>query len=132
MPEAFLANLIQIPSEDSWCSLSHACHAAGDSNGSASSSTAHGLPQQGPRDHQPLDLRRPLVDLGDLGVAVVALGRELLRVAVAAEDLDRLAGLAAGDRAGEQLRLRALDAVRVPGLLEPRGAPHERARRLDL
>ena len=44
-------------------------------------------------DHEALDLARALVDLGDLGVAVVALDRELLRVAVAAEDLDRLARL---------------------------------------
>src|SRR4051794_32115456 len=132
MPEAFLANLIQIPSEDSWCSVSHASHAAGDSNASASSSTAHGLPQQRPRDHQPLDLRGPLVDLGDLGVAVVALGRELLRVAVAAEDLDRLARLAARNAAGEQLGLRALDGVRAAGVLQARRAPDQRARRLDL
>src|SRR3712207_8938909 len=47
------------------------------------------------RDHEPLDLARPLVDLGDLRVAVVALDGELLRVAVAAQDLDRLGRLAA-------------------------------------
>ena len=44
-------------------------------------------------DHEPLDLARALVDLRDLRVAVVALDRELLRVPVAAEDLDRLGGL---------------------------------------
>ena len=53
--------------------------------------------QQRAGDDQALDLARALVDLGDLGVAVVALGRELLRVAVAAEDLDRLAGPAPRD-----------------------------------
>src|SRR3954447_8502780 len=90
------------------------------------------IAQEGAGDDEPLDLARALVDLGHLGVAVVALGRELLRVAVAAEDLDRLAGLAAGDGAREQLRLRALDAVRPSGLLEPRRAPDQRARRLDL
>src|SRR3954452_20446217 len=59
---------------------------------------AHGVTEEGPRDDQPLALARPLVDLGDLGIAVVPLRRELLRVAVAAENLDRLAGLAARDR----------------------------------
>ena len=62
-----------------------------------SGATPHRLAEQRAGDHEPLDLARALVDLGDLGVAVVALGRELLRVAVAAEDLDRLAGLAARD-----------------------------------
>ena len=94
--------------------------------------TAHCFTEQGTSDDEPLDLARALVDLGDLGVAVVALRRELLGVAVAAEDLDRLAGLAAGDRGGEELGLRALDAVRAAGLLQPRGAPHERAGGLDL
>src|SRR3954462_9921369 len=53
---------------------------------------AHPLPEQRARDGEPLDLARALVDLRDLGVAVVALGGELLGVAVAAEHLDRLAG----------------------------------------
>src|SRR6476469_1164800 len=88
--------------------------------------------EQRPGDHEALDLRRPLVDLRDLGVAVVALGRELLGVAVAAEDLDRLAGPVAGDAGGEELRVRAVDRVRVAGLLQARGAPGERAGRLDL
>src|SRR5919107_3643139 len=48
--------------------------------------------QQRTCDDKALDLAGALVDLGDLRVPVVALGRELLRVAVAAEDLDRLAG----------------------------------------
>src|SRR5262249_46395191 len=90
------------------------------------------LPKQGAGDDEALDLARALVDLRDLGVAVVALRRELLRVAVAAEDLDRLAGRPARDGGGEQLRLRPLDAVRAPGLLQPRRAPRQGARRLDL
>src|SRR5262245_10525928 len=55
------------------------------------------LPQSedGAGDDEPLDLARALVDLGDLRVALVPLDGELLRVAVPAEDLDRLAGLAA-------------------------------------
>src|SRR4051794_19038992 len=86
-------------------------------------SAASGVAKEGAGDHEPLDLARALVDLGDLGVAVVALGRELLRVAVAAQHLDRLAGLPARDRAREQLGLRALDRVRVAGLLQTGGAP---------
>jgi hypothetical protein len=39
-----------------------------------------------------LDLRRALVDLEELGVAHQLLDRVLLRVAVAAEDLDRVGG----------------------------------------
>jgi hypothetical protein len=90
-----------------------------------------GFAEQRAGDHEPLDLARALVDLGDLRVAVVALGGELLRVAVAAEDLDRLAGLAARDGAREQLRLRALDRVRLAGLLEPAARQSARGR-LDL
>src|SRR5215213_5020243 len=132
MPLAFLANLIQIPSEVSWCSSSHASNAAALSNGIASSSTPHRLAEERPRDDEPLDLRGPLVDLRDLGVAVVALGRELLRVAVAAEDLDRLAGLRPGHAAREQLCLRPLDGVRAARVLQARGAPRECPRGLDL
>src|SRR6266511_3420423 len=65
-----------------------------------------------PGDHETLDLARPLVDLRDLGVAVVALDRELLGVAVAAQNLDRLRRLPARHLRREQLRLRAL--LRVP------------------
>src|SRR5438132_14067877 len=50
-------------------------------------------PEDRPGDHEPLDLARPLVDLRDLRVAVVALNRKLLGVPVSAEDLDRLARL---------------------------------------
>ena len=52
-------------------------------------------PEDAAGDHQALHLARALVDLGDLRVPVVALDGELLRVAVAAEDLDRLGGLRA-------------------------------------
>src|SRR6185503_15061844 len=43
------------------------------------------------RDDEIHDLARSLVDLRDLRVAVVALGREVGEVTVAAEDLDALA-----------------------------------------
>src|SRR4051794_7492718 len=65
--------------------------------------------QQRSRDHGALDLRRALVDLGDLGVAVEALGGEARRVPVAAQALDRLAGPPPCHAGGEQLGLRALD-----------------------
>src|SRR5215218_4686454 len=97
-----------------------------------SGDAASGVTEQGTGDDKPLDLARPLVDLGHLGVAVVALERELPRVAGAADHLDRLPRLAACDRRGEQLCLRALDRVRLAGLLEPRGAPRQCPRRLDL
>src|SRR4029453_19008772 len=84
------------------------------------------------RDHEALDLARALIDLGDLRVAVVPLDRELLRVAVAAEDLDRLAGGPARRLRGEELGLGALLGVREPLLLAPRGPVDEQARRIDL
>src|SRR3954471_3284496 len=81
-------------------------------------------------DHEPLDLARALVDLRDLRVAVVALDRKLLRVAVAAEHLDRLGSLAARHLGREQLRLRTLLGVPPALLLEPRCAVDEQARRV--
>ncbi len=84
---------------------------------------------------EPLDLARALVDLGDLRVAVVALDRELLLVAVAAEDLDRLRLVHGGApyRRGEELRLRARLGVRLLRLLQPRRAAGiEQARGVDL
>src|SRR5262245_30101483 len=65
-----------------------------------------------PGDHEPLDLARAFVDLRDLRVAVVALDREFLRVAVAAQDLDRLGRLPSSHLGGEELRLGALLRVR--------------------
>src|SRR5438874_12003017 len=70
-------------------------------------------------DHEPLDLARPLVDLGDLRVAVVALHRKLLRVAVAAEDLDGLPSLPPRGLRRKELSLRALLPVRPALLLQP-------------
>src|SRR5205814_4660021 len=90
------------------------------------------LPEDLARDHEPLDLARPLVDLRDLRVAVVALDRELLRVPVAAEDLDRLARLPARHLGGEELRLRPRLGMRKPVLPEPRRPVREEPRRVDL
>src|SRR6185437_6985396 len=100
------------------------------------SSTSGGRPLLQPEDRagddEPLDLARSLVDLGDLRVAVVALDRELLRVAVAAEDLDRLARLPPRHLGGEELGLRAGLGVRQVVLLQPRGAVDEQAGGVDL
>src|SRR5665647_2090661 len=63
-------------------------------------------------DHQPLDLARAFVDLRDLRVAEVPLDRVLGHVAIAAEDLDRLARSLVRDVGCEQLRHRGLLAVR--------------------
>src|ERR1700733_12023523 len=62
-------------------------------------------------DHHALDLAGALVDLGDLRVAEVPLDRELGDVAVAAEDLDPLAGSAVGDVRRVQLGHRGLAVV---------------------
>src|SRR5688572_17481575 len=71
-------------------------------------------PQEVAGDHDSLDLARALVDLGDLRVAVVPLGRELARVAVAAEHLDRVLARLDGDPRREQLRHRSLSPVGLP------------------
>src|SRR4029077_13189174 len=77
------------------------------------------------RDYEALDLARAFVDLGDLRIPVVALDRELLRVAVPAEDLDRLGRLPPGHLGGEQLRLRPRLGVRFAALLELGGPVDE-------
>src|SRR2546423_13724032 len=67
----------------------------------------------GAGDDQSLDLRGALEDRPDLGVAVHPLNRELARVAVAAQDLNRALGRPDGDLAGLQLRHRALRSLEV-------------------
>ena len=69
----------------------------------ASSPRGISVPQQRVRDDLPLDLRGALEDGGQPGVAPVALDRVLSGVAVAAEDLQRLAGHPLGGLAGHQL-----------------------------
>src|SRR5439155_998814 len=83
-------------------------------------------------DHEPLDLARSLVDLGDLRVAVIPLDGELLRVAVATEDLDRLSGLAARHLGREELGLGPRLRMRHVLLLEPGSAVDEEPGRVDL
>src|SRR2546426_9417867 len=93
---------------------------------------AVGVTEDAPCDHQALNLAGSFVDLRDLGVAEVALHRELLRVAVAAEDLDRLGRLAARLLGREELRLGALLLVRLTLLLQPRRPVREQPRGVDL
>src|SRR5438093_1016694 len=65
----------------------------------------------GPRDHDALDLGGPLEDRVDLGVPVPLLHREVLDVAVAAEDLDGLLGHRHRGLARLQLRHRAFGVI---------------------
>src|SRR4051812_6372530 len=57
---------------------------------------------EGAGDHHPLDLVGALEDLHHLGLAHVALDREVAGVAVAAEDLDRVGGDLHGVVGGDQ------------------------------
>jgi len=74
------------------------------------------IAEQAAGNYEPLNLAGSFVDLGDLGVAEIALGREVLGVAVAAKDLDRLAGPVPRDAAGKELGLRPFDRVRKASL----------------
>src|SRR5215207_3793461 len=62
-----------------------------------------------PYDHEPLDLRGPLVDLEQLRVAHELLDRVLLDVPVAAEDLDGVGGHFHRRIGGEPLRVGRLE-----------------------
>src|SRR5438093_12979136 len=55
------------------------------------------------RDDELHDLAGPLIDLGDLRVAVMALGREVFQIAIAPEDLHAIAAGFDRDVAGEKL-----------------------------
>src|SRR5260221_9005054 len=89
------------------------------------------VPEQAARDHQPLDLAGAFVDLHHPGVAVVALDRVLLHVAVAAVDLNRLVGDPGRRLAGVELGHRRLARERTPAVLEPGGALEQEPRRLQ-
>ncbi len=68
---------------------------------------------QRPADHHPLDLVGALEDLHHLGLAHVALDREVAGVAVAAEDLDGVGGDLHGVVGGDELGDRGLAAERA-------------------
>ena len=78
-----------------------------------------------------VELARALVDHRGLGVAQVALDRELVRVAVRAVDLDRVER--AGDRVVGRVPLRERRLARVPDavVLQEAGAPDEEPAGLD-
>src|SRR5690606_13728669 len=82
--------------------------------------------------HYALNLARALVDLGDLRVAVVALGRILAHVAVPTEDLHGVLRYLVGDLRGHQLAHRRLGRVPLAGRLEPRGPVGQQPGRVDL
>src|SRR5437868_14993760 len=63
---------------------------------------------QGALDQQLLDVRSALVDLAHADVAIDALERKIVDVAIAAQRLDRRAADALGHLAGEQLGPRGL------------------------
>src|SRR5215471_9359041 len=87
------------------------------------------------RDDQPVDLAGALVDLGDAGVAEVALDRILLGVAVAAVNLESLGRDPLSHLGGEELgdrRLQPVAAAPAGLLLRRRGSAGQKARGVDL
>src|SRR5688572_28371002 len=82
--------------------------------------------QEHARDDDLLDLRRPTTKAGQLRVAPGALDGEVLDVAPAAMDLDRILGVFRGALRHVGLGHRGLDHVRLALILQPRGvAEHE-------
>ncbi len=75
--------------------------------------------REGPADDHPLDLVGALEDLHHLGLAHVALDREVAGVAVAAEHLHRVGGDLHGVVGGHHLGDRRLRAERQALVLEP-------------
>src|SRR5436305_14645532 len=108
--------------------------AVASATGSASTAirVSSGLGEHPVGDHHLLDLAGALVDLGDAGVAEVALDVVLLGVAVAAVDLQRLVGDPLGHLGGEQLGLGGFEGVALLVLLGPRRLPGEQAGGVEL
>src|SRR5262245_29970951 len=73
------------------------------------------------RQDQSLDLRGALTDFQDFRVAIEAAHRRLVDVAVAAVDLDSLAGRGHRDLARVELRHRRRGAYRLALIAQPRG-----------
>src|SRR3954463_1879954 len=78
-------------------------------------------------DDQLLDLRGPLVQGGHARVAEVALDGVVVDVTGSAVHLDGEVRVAHGGLGGEQLGDGGLGGARTPGVLQPAGAPYERA-----
>src|ERR1700688_2864022 len=91
-----------------------------------------GLVEHPVGDHHLLDLAGALVDLGDTGVAEVALDVVLARVAVAAVDLQRLVGDPLRHLGREELGLRGLERVALPLVPGPGRLPGQQARGVEL
>src|SRR3989449_8983438 len=89
------------------------------------------IPQQRPRNHDPLDLARALADFADLGIPHHPLDRVLGRVAIAAVQLDGLGRGTHAQLGGVQLRHRGLALEGVTRLFEPRGVVDQVLGRLD-
>src|SRR6266550_3583055 len=84
------------------------------------------------RDDELHDLAGSLIDLGDLRVAVVTLGREVFQISVAPEDLHAIAAGLHPHVAREELRLPRREDVVLARVLHRGGAPREQTSRVDL
>src|SRR5215813_12561013 len=82
-------------------------------------------------DDELLDLRGPLVELGDLGVAEVPLHGVFRDEAVAAVDLDGVRGHTHGHLGGEELGHGRLGPVGQLAVLQESRPPREEPGRLD-
>src|SRR5690606_10364488 len=91
----------------------------------ASAGARPGPGQQAPGDDQALDLVRALADDHERRVAVVALDRQVGRVADAAVDAHGLGGELEGGLAGEELGHAGLDVAALAGLLALGGVAGE-------
>src|SRR5438477_367721 len=84
------------------------------------------------RDDELHDLAGPLVDLGYLRIAVVALGRKVFQIAIAPEDLHAIAAGFDRDVAREELRLGSGEDVILARVLQSCRAPGQQAGSVDL
>src|SRR5688500_19035253 len=87
-----------------------------------------GVSVQSARDHDSLDLRRALINLGDFRIAHKALHRIILDVAISAEDLHRLRRHPHRRLARHQLRHRAELADALSAILRRCRGVEERSR----
>ena len=78
-------------------------------------SSVAGASEEGPCDDEPLDLLRPLVELGDLRVAHHPLDRVLVDIAVSAQHLDGIRRHTHRGVAADAAMRVAIDAVQVFG-----------------
>src|SRR5579872_142218 len=84
------------------------------------------------RNHDALYFGGAFVNLRDLGIAVVALRRELRRVAITAEDLQAFVGMSARGGRGEELRFRRCVHHRHASIAQPRRAVEQKPRSIEV